>query len=134
MKTYILTIAATAILALSGTAGLAQDSERNSRDRTATQFNPHDQQVTRDWYNEHQSRPPAGLRNGDRLSADQESRIQEGRVLDKDMRRQVHPAPPDLARRLPPPPSHHRYVAVGGHIGLIDNGYQVKALVHLHEN
>jgi len=26
------------------------------------------------------------------------------------------PEPPDLARRLPPP-SHHRYVAIGGHIG-----------------
>ncbi|HXB74572.1 MAG TPA: hypothetical protein VNY05_40430 [Candidatus Acidoferrales bacterium] len=134
MKTYRLTMAATAaILALSGTAAFAQDTDRNSRDRATGQFDSHDQQVTRDWYNQHQDHPAAGLRSGDRLSGDQESRLREGAVIDKDMRKQVHPAPPDLARRLPPPPTHHRYVAVGGHIGLIDNGYQVKALIHLHD-
>jgi Ni/Co efflux regulator RcnB len=136
MKTSSLAMAATAaILALSGMAVAqdAQDKERNSRDRATTQLNSHDQQVTRDWYNQHQDHPPAGLRSGDRLSGDQESRLREGAVIDKDMRRQVHPAPPDLTRHLPPPPSQHRYVAIGGHIGVIDNGYQVKALVHLHE-
>jgi len=134
MKAYRLAIAATAILAFSATVAVAQDTARDSRDRTTTQFNSQDQQVTRDWYNQHQSNPPAGLRSQDRLSADQESRLQEGSVLDKDMRTHVHPAPPDLTRRLTPPPSHNRYVAIGGHIGLIDNTYQVKALIHLHEN
>jgi Ni/Co efflux regulator RcnB len=135
MKTYNLAIAATAvILALCGTAAVAQDTGRGGRDRTTTQFDSHDQQVTRDWYNQHQNNPPAGLRSQDRLSADQESRMQEGAVLDNEMRRHVHPAPPDLARRLPPPPRHHRYVAMGGHIGMIDNGYHVKALIHLHDN
>lgn len=134
MKTYSLAIAATAaILALSGTAAVAQDTQRGSRDRTTTQFDSHDQQVTRDWYDQHQKNPPAGLRSQDRLSTDQESRMQEGAVLDKEMRKHVHPAPPDLTRRLPPPPSQHRYVAIGGHIGLIDNGYHVKAVIHLHE-
>jgi Ni/Co efflux regulator RcnB len=136
MKTYTLAIAATAaILALSGTAAIAQDKQANARDRTTTtQFSTHDQQVTRDYYNQHKDNPPAGLRTQDRLSADQESHLQEGAVLDKDMRRHVHPAPPELTRQLPPPPSRHRYVAIGGHIGLIDNGYNVKAVVHLHDN
>jgi Ni/Co efflux regulator RcnB len=135
MKTYSLAIATTAaILALSGTAAVAQDRQRGDRDRTTTLFDSHDQQVTRDWYNQHRNNPPAGLRNQDRLSADQESRMQEGAVLDQEMRRHVHPAPADLARRLPPPPIHHRYVAIGDHIGMIDNGYHVKALIHLHEN
>ena len=135
MKTYSLAIAATAaILALCATAAIAQDRQRGSRDRTTTQFDSRDQQVTRDWYNQHQNHPPEGLRSQDRLSADQESRMQEGAVLDNQMRRQMHPAPRDLARRLPPPPSHHRYVAIGGHIGMIDDGYHVKAVIHLHEN
>ena len=85
-----------------------------------------------DWYNQHQKNPPTGFRSQDRLSADQESRLHEGVVLDKDMRRQAHPAPRDLVRQLPPPPSNHRYVAIGGHIGLIDNSYQVKAVIRLH--
>jgi Ni/Co efflux regulator RcnB len=135
MKTCILAITATAaVLALSGMMAVAQDRQQGGRDRTTTQFDSHDQQVTRDWYKEHQDHPPAGLRSQDRLSPDQESRLQEGAVLDKEMRSHVHPAPPDLARRLPPPPSHHRYVAIGGHIGLIDNGYHVKAVIHLHDN
>jgi Ni/Co efflux regulator RcnB len=134
MKTYSLASAA-AILALSGIVAVAQDGgQRGDRNRTTTQFNSHDQQVTRDWYNQQKDHPPAGLRTEDRFTPEQESRLHEGAVLDRDMRRQMHPAPPELARQLPPPPSHHRYVAIGGHIGMIDNGYHVKAVIHLHDN
>jgi Ni/Co efflux regulator RcnB len=130
MKTYRLWAAtAAAILALTGSAALAQD-----RGQGHTRFDEHDQQVTHDWYNQNQAHAPAGLRNQDRLSADEESRLREGTVLDKGLRRKVHPAPPDLTRRLPPPPSHHRYVAIGGHVGLIDSKYEVKSVIHLHDN
>jgi Ni/Co efflux regulator RcnB len=137
MKTHRLLVPiATAVLALTSSAALSQDrGQRGGQDQQRhTQFDEHDQQVTRDWYNQNQAHPPAGLRNQDRLSADQESRLHEGAVLDKDLRRKVHPAPPDLSRRLPPPPSNHRYVAIGGHVGLIDNQYQVKSVIHLHDN
>jgi hypothetical protein len=46
------------------------------------------------------------------FSADQESRLHEGVVLDKDLRSQLHTAPRDLTRRLPPPPSNHRYISL----------------------
>jgi Ni/Co efflux regulator RcnB len=136
MKMHQLLAATTAvILALTGSAALAQDrGQRNGQNQGHTQFDEHDQQVTRDWYNQNQAHAPAGLRNQDRLSADEESRLREGEVLDKNLRRKVHPAPPDLARRLPPPPSDHRYVALGGHVGLIDKNYQVKGVIHLHDN
>src|ERR1700688_3216218 len=130
MKTHrLLAATAAAILALTGSAALAQDrGQRGGQNQQGhTQFDAHDQQVTRDWYNQNQAHAPAGLRNQDRLSSDEESRLHEGAVLDKDLRRKVHPAPPDLARRLPPPPKDPRYVALGGHVGLIDNSYQVKA-------
>jgi Ni/Co efflux regulator RcnB len=125
----------TFILALTG-AALAQDrGQRGDQNRQGhTQFDEHDQQVTRDWYNQNQGHAPAGLRNQDRLSSDEESRLHEGAVLDKDLRRKVHPAPRDLEQRLPPPPSDHRYVAIGGHVGLIDRNYQVKSVIHLHDN
>jgi Ni/Co efflux regulator RcnB len=136
MNTHpLLAATAAVILALTG-AALAQDrGQRGDQNRQGhTQFDDHDQQVTRDWYNQHQANPPKGLRNEDRLSADEESRLREGAVLDKDLRRKVHSAPRDLSRRLPPPPSDHRYVAIGGHLGLIDNNFQVKAVIHLHDN
>jgi len=96
------------------------------------QFDEKDRQTTTDWYNQHKDHAPAGLRQQDHLSADQESRLQEGRVMDHDLRKKVHPVPEDLRRRLPDPPSDHRYVAIGGHVGLIDNNFQVKAVIHLH--
>jgi Ni/Co efflux regulator RcnB len=113
---------------LSATALSAQDR----RDQGHTQFDDKDRQTTTDWYNQHKSHPPAGLRNQDRLPPNQESQVREGAVLDRNMRKRVHPIPQDLGRQLPPPPSDHRYVAVGGHIGLIDNNFQVKAVIHLH--
>jgi Ni/Co efflux regulator RcnB len=135
IKTSSLATAAAAILALSSIVAMAQDGrQRGERNRATTQFDSHDQQVTRDWYNQQKEHAPVGLRNEDRLSSEQESRLQEGAVLDKEMRRHIHPAPPELARLLPPPPSHHRYVAIGGHIGMIDNGYHLKSVIHLHEN
>ena len=135
MKKYRLAIgAAAALLVFSVTTALAQDRGQRSDQRGHTQFDDHDQQVTRDWYNQHRDHAPAGLRNEDRLSADEESRLHEGAVLDKNLRRKVHTAPRDLTRQLPPPAHNHRYVTIGGHIGLIDNRNQVKAVIHLHEN
>src|SRR5579872_5018210 len=126
---------ATLLLGVSGGFLLAQD--RGQRDhspnrRDNAQFNEHDQQVVHDWYNKHQNNPPAGLRKQDRFSADQESRFQEGAVLDGSLRKKVHSAPRDLTRQLPPPPPQHRYVALGDHVALMDNGYNVKSIIHLH--
>jgi Ni/Co efflux regulator RcnB len=127
MKKHGLAIgAAAALLAFSGAIALAQE-------RGHTQFDDHDQQVTRDWYNQHRDHAPAGLRNEDRLSADEESRLREGAVLDKGLRRKVHAAPHELTSLLPPPARNHRYVTIGGHVGMIDNKNHVKAIIHLHD-
>jgi Ni/Co efflux regulator RcnB len=126
--------AAVTLLAFSGAIALAQDRGQRNDQRGHTQFDDHDQQVARDWYNHHRDHPPAGLRDEDRLSADEESRLREGEVLDRHLRRKVHAAPRDLTRQLPPPARHHRYVTIGGHIGLIDNTNHVRAVIHLHDN
>jgi hypothetical protein len=122
------TLAAVALFIMSAGVASAQDQCGQAH----TQLDGRDRQVTNDWYNQHKDHPPVGLRNQDRVSADQESRLREGAILDKDLRRQVHSVPRDLEQQLPPPPSNHRYVALGGHVGLMDNHYQVKAVIHLH--
>ena len=123
-------------LALIGSTAFAQDrGQRGDQNQQGhTRFDDHDQQVTRDWYDQNKGHAPQGLRDKDRLSDDEESRLHEGAVMDKDLRKKTHPVPPDLSRRLPPPAPNHRYVAVGGHVGLIDNNFQVKAVIHLHDN
>lgn len=99
----------------------------------STQFDDQARQTTRDWYGQHQTNPPAGFRSQDRLSADQESRLQPGRALDPDLQQRAHPVPRDLSRRLPTPPPNHRYVAVGGHVGLVDNvSHILRDVIHLH--
>jgi Ni/Co efflux regulator RcnB len=122
-------IGATLLFVMS--AASAQD-RRDQRDQRHTQLDDRDRQTTTDWYNQHKDHPPVGLRSQDWLSPDEESRLREGAVLDKDLRKRVHPVPKDLESRLPPPASDHRYVAIGGHIGLIDNNFQVKGVIHLH--
>jgi Ni/Co efflux regulator RcnB len=115
-----------------------QSSNRGNQDRQAStasmQFDDHARQTTNDWYNQHQNRLPAGLRSQDRLSADQESRLQPGRPLDSDLRQRAHPVPRALSRQLPPPPPSHRYVAIGGHVGMIDRRTQtLRDVIHLHK-
>jgi Ni/Co efflux regulator RcnB len=135
MKKHRLAIGvAAALFAFSGAIALAQDRGQRNDQRGHTEFDDHDQQVTRDWYNQHRDHPPAGLRNEDRLSADEEARLREGEVLDRNLRRKMHAAPRDLTRHLPRPARHHRYVTIGGHVGLIDNQNRVKAVIHLHDN
>lgn len=100
---------------LVATAGIAQDRQDRG------QFSDHDRQVTQDWYNQHHDRAPRGLRAQDRLSAEQEARIQTGRRLDRDLVRRSYSVPSDLRHHLPPAPAHHRYVTIGGHVVLVDS-------------
>jgi Ni/Co efflux regulator RcnB len=122
--------------------GPGQDRSAQSRTSTRidqssqghTQFTDADRQTTRDWYNQHQTHPPVGLRPQDRLSSDQESRLQPGRRLDPDLQKRVHPVPPDLSHRLPAPPRNNRYVAIGEHVGLVDSAkHLLRDVIHLHQ-
>ena len=125
------------ILVLAGSAARAQRGSQNkARDTNGQnlQFDDNARQTANDWYNQHKAHPPAGLRSQDKLSADQESRLRQGAVLDQDLRNKVHPAPSDLNRRLPPPPRGDRYVTIGGHVGWINNSYEVHDVIHLHDN
>ena len=122
------------LIVVNGIGAVAQNRNQqiDQQRQGNLQFSQHDQQVAHDWYNQNQAHPPVGFRNQDRLSADEESRLREGAPLDKNLRKKVHPAPPDLYRQLPPPPPRHRYVAIGSHVALVDPSYNVKAVIHLH--
>jgi Ni/Co efflux regulator RcnB len=106
--------AALAVTLLLAGGALAQDRHDQQ------QFNDHDRQVTQSWYSQHQKHAPAGLRTTDRLPADQDSRLRAGQPYDRDMERRSHSVPRDLSRQLPAAPRHHKYVAVGGHVALVD--------------
>ncbi|HSY47172.1 MAG TPA: RcnB family protein, partial [Thermoanaerobaculia bacterium] len=74
------------------------------------------------------------LRQQDRVTPEQESRLAPGQPFTPDLRRQAHYVPSDLKHRLPPPPPHHTYVAVGGHVALVDAVHHVvRDVIHLHD-
>jgi len=101
-------IGITTFLSIFWAAGLAQDRDQGQNRGSDAKFDDRARQTANDWYNQHRDRPPAGFRQQDRLSADQESRLREGVVLDPDLRRHVRNAPADLRRQLPSPPPQHR--------------------------
>jgi Ni/Co efflux regulator RcnB len=95
-----------------------------------TQFNDHDRQAANDWYTKNQAHPPAGFGAQDHLSSDQEARLKIGSTLDADLLKVVHTVPADLKRQLAAPASGYRYVAVGGHVALLDKQNQVHDVIH----
>lgn len=127
MKNYIRSAACIVALVVA-TAGVAQDRSRQDH----TQFNEHDRQVTQDWYKQHQNNAPRGLRSQDRLSSEQERRLQTGRPLDRDLQKRTYAVPSDLRRHLPAAPRNHRYVTIGGHVVLVDRRNVVRDVIHIH--
>jgi hypothetical protein len=123
---------APAPLAISGGAAVAGGAKDDRRHEGSPKFNDHDRQVAHDYANQHKD--DRGFRDQDRLSPQYESRLQEGYVMDKDMRKMCRPAPPDLVRGLAPAPSGYRYVVIGGHVCLIDHDYRIHDTIHLELN
>src|SRR5947209_6238037 len=67
------------------------DQNRNEQNRQDhSKFDDHDQQVTRDWYKQHHNDAPVGLRDRDRLSSEEESRLRPGSTLDSRLRTKAH--------------------------------------------
>jgi Ni/Co efflux regulator RcnB len=118
---------APAPLALSGGAAAARD-DRDNRDNDR-KFSDHDRQAAHEYANQHKN--DRGFREQDHLSAESESRLHEGYVMDKDMRKMSRPAPPDLVRGLAPAPAGYHYVVVGGHVCLVDRDYRIHDTIHL---
>jgi len=127
MKARITIAVLAAFLSLTAFSAVAQDRDRDHHEHD--KFDDNDRRAAHEWYEAHHDHPPVGFRERDRLEAQHEERLKEGYVLDQDFRGRMHPVPSSL--RLPPPPRHQRYVVIGGHVVLIDQGYRVHDVIHL---
>jgi hypothetical protein len=111
--------------------GQAKKAERQAEAR----FNDHDRQIANNWYTHNRTRQlPPGFRDADRLPPNLETRLRPGYVLDPDLRRRVYPAPVVLVRGFTPAPPGYRYVVIGGHIVLVDDGYRLFDVIRLEIN
>lgn len=134
----------TALLLLSCSAAVAQDrndqgrddgnrdENRGQRKKRDREFNERQRRYARTYYD--QNRNQEIFRQDDRWNNDYENRLRPGYVLDDDMRRMSRPAPYEMTRGLGRAPRGYRYVVIGGHVVLIDNGYRVHDAIHFEVN
>ena len=92
-------------------------------------FDDHDREIAQSWCTENREHLPAGFRPDDRLAPELDARLRIGSVLDVDLRSRIHPLPDDLLKRLPPPPVDLRYVAIGGHVAIVDAVHRLHDLL-----
>jgi Ni/Co efflux regulator RcnB len=131
MNVRHIALSAVAILALAVAGSYAQERGRSGDRQGRAQFNDQDRQHAQDWYAQHKAHAPVGFRAKDRLSPELESRLRPGEALDPALRKRAHTVPADLRHQLPAPPRHSRYVAVGGHVALVDNHNLLQDVIHL---
>jgi Ni/Co efflux regulator RcnB len=109
-----------------------RDERRHDRDeRREHRFNEDERREAREWHKHHHDHPPAGFRREDKLGDEDDDRIREGFLIDRDLRRRVYPLPDDLFRRLPPPPRGYRYYVIGGHVVEVDGGWHIADVIHI---
>ena len=129
--TVMMALAVSAAIAGQPAEGLAGQG-RGPAQAQVHRFNDNDRLVTRTWYAQQNQRSlPVGFRVTDRFAPSVELQFQEGFVIDRTLRVQVHSVPSALLRLLAPAPRTYRYVVIGDHIVLIDSNYRVYDVIHV---
>jgi hypothetical protein len=115
----------TAVLAM----GIFASSEVALRAQSITfSFGDPDRQAMREWYRNHPNAPE--FQDQRRWTDQLEQRLQVGIVLAPDLRAWARPAPPDLSGRLARLPRGYRYVIVGEHVVVVDDGWRIQDVNH----
>jgi Ni/Co efflux regulator RcnB len=144
---WLITASTLALLAFASMTAVAQDGEREGNDqgrgenkhdenrgqnkKRYREFNENQRQSARQYYDQHQKEE---VFERNQWNNDYERRLRPGYVLDQGMRRMSHPPPYAMTRGLKPAPRGYRYVLVGGHLVLVDNGYRVHDAIHFEQN
>jgi hypothetical protein len=121
-------VALSLLLGLSVGRAFAGAQEHHDHDR----FDDHDRASARDWYRGHHEY----FRHdeGRYWHHEWEGNIHEGFVFTPDMRRGIRPVPHELLVRLGPVPRGYRYVVIGDHVVLVDDGWRVHDVLHFEAN
>ncbi len=140
MKTrWWMTAFAVALLALTCSAAGAKNDKnhdkgenRGQSKKQYRQFQENQRQYAQTYYSQNQNNEI--FRRNSRWNDDYENRLQPGYVLDRDMRRMSRPAPYAMIRGFGAAPRGYRYIIIGGHVVLVDNGYRVHDTIRFELN
>jgi hypothetical protein len=119
----VIAVVAIASLGLFGAIIFARENARSGDDRDRaphTRFDARDRENAGEWYKEHRDDLPAGFREEDHLTPNLEAKLRVGEALDPELRSRTEPVPDELLEKLPSAPRNYRYVALAGHLLLVD--------------
>jgi hypothetical protein len=108
------------------------DRDRDRGHHDHDRFDDHDRDGAREWYRDHHGYFRED--EGRYWHREWEPEIREGFVFTHDMRRAVRPVPQELIVRLGPVPRGYRYVVIGQHVCVVDNGWRVHDVLHFEAN
>ena len=123
---FIVAAFAATLGCITATGVLARDRHEHRR------FDDHDREVTHRWYEDHRDHLPHEFEAREHWRPAWEGRIRAGLIIAPALRVYVYPPPPALLALLPPPPPRYRYVVIGDHIVLIDDGWHIYDVIHFH--
>jgi hypothetical protein len=120
-------------LALSALLGLTMSTVTRAQEhRDHDHFDDHDRHEARDYYDHHHEYFHHD--EGRYWHKEWEPNIHEGFVFTPEMRRAYRPVPHDLLVRLGPVPHGYRYVIIGDHVVLVDDGWRIHDVLHFDVN
>jgi hypothetical protein len=120
-------------LALSALLGLTMSTVTRAQEhRDHDHFDDHDRHEARDYYDHHHEY--FHHEEGRYWHKEWEPNIHEGFVFTPEMRRAYRPVPHDLLVRLGPVPHGYRYVIIGDHVVLVDDGWRIHDVLHFDVN
>jgi len=121
-RSFWLCVVVAAAFALSG-QGFGDEhghGKGHDKHRERGYYSDHDRDEMRRWYHDEGDHLPPGLAKRDRLPPGLERQLRVRGTLPPGLRKKLYPCPPDLERRLPPPPRDCAHFAIGGHIVLVN--------------
>jgi hypothetical protein len=108
------------------------DHHDNGHHNGHERFDDHDRQEAHEWYAHHHTYFHES--EGRYWHNSWEGNIHEGFVFTPDMRHGYRPVPHDLMVRLGPVPHGYRYVVIGDHVVLVDDGWRIHDVLHFEAN
>jgi hypothetical protein len=120
-------------IALSALLGFTMSTVARAQEhRDHDHFDDHDRHEARDYYDHHHEYFHHD--EGRYWHKEWEPNIHEGFVFTPEMRRAYRPVPHDLLVRLGPAPHGYRYVVIGDHVVLVDDGWRIHDVLHFDVN
>jgi hypothetical protein len=106
------------------------DGDRDRGPGFAIAFSAGDRAYMDDWYRGHRGHLTVEFDGRDHWRPEYERRFVSGYVVEPELRRWAHPVPVEFEGHMQRLPRGYRYVVIGDHICVVDDGWRVYDVYH----